>query len=73
MFAKNETETSVKVLMLTPQNFKGMFYSNKYMFCNNKAMFHSNKSMFYSNEQALNSKMWLNVGVNSKSLLYSKH
>jgi len=44
--------------MLTPQNFKGMFYSNK--------------GMFYSNEQALNSKMWLNVGVNSKSLLYSK-
>jgi len=43
MFAKNEREISVKVLMLTPQNFKGMFYSNK--------------GMFYSNEQALNSKM----------------
>jgi len=51
MFAKNETEKSVKVLMLTPQAFKGIFYSS---------------------EQALNSKMLLNVGVNSKSVLYSK-
>jgi len=50
-FAKNETETSVEVLMLTRQTFKGMFYSN---------------------EQALNSKKWLNVGANSKSVSYSK-
>jgi len=29
MFAKNETEISVKVLMLTHQTFEGMFYSTK--------------------------------------------
>jgi hypothetical protein len=30
------------------------------------------RCMFYRKEQALNSKIWLNVGVNIKSVLYSK-